>query len=968
MWKKYHGKNNLHESTTRKGEHRMKPTMMKTSIREVRGSFGRYLAILAIVALGVGFFSGLKVSKTAMIKTGETYLETHSFYHFRTLSTLGFTTDDVQFLAKQKGIETARGAYFADVMYQNEDGEEGVVKVHSITEGINQLEVIAGRIPETETECVVDANLFGKEAIGQTLKISNNNTEETLDLFENREFKIVGICYSPNYINFERGTTSIGNGKIGGFIYLKEEAFQSDYYMEIYLRTNMDAPMYSSAYDEKEEIKQEVVESFVEERRKLRFETIQQDALDEIEVEERTLKREETDALAKFEDARKELENSEKTLKESEEKLLVAKSELLKQENILKDPQTAYVLGEQGVAEGLLKIKAARAELRKKTKELEAGKDTLEESKKEYHQEYDKFLVEITDAKEKIADAKLEVADLDSGKTYVLGRKTNVGVAYFENDASIVEGIANVFPVFFFLVAALVCITTMNRMVEEQRTQIGVMKALGYHQGSIMGKYMYYSGSAAIMGSIVGYWLGTIVFPKTIWEAYKMMYQMGEVQYVFDWPLAIISGVVACICSFGTTYLSCHHELRIQPATLMRPKAPKNGKRILLERIPFIWTHLKFLHKVSLRNVFRYKRKFMMMVLGISGCSALLVTGFGIKDSIATVADTQFSEIQLFDISLTLGNSPTDSQMNEIHTASKGLLHSYGYFSEMSVDLVRKNQSIPMRLVVPQNMDSMSTFIDLHTKKGEHLVEPKEGYIILNEKYSRKYNLKIGDSIVLKDEDQNQIEVIIQGFNENFIFNYGYISKETYQEAFGKEPMYKIIYGNLEKNVDAYEAATAFMDLPEVTSSSINEVIKDRFRDMMVSLDYIVLLVIFSAGGLAFVVLYNLTNINITERIREIATIKVLGFLPMETVSYVFRENFMLTVIGAGFGLILGNILHRYVMYNINVEAMNFQVQILPASYLYSVLLTFLFALIVNIVMYFKLERIHMAESLKSNE
>lgn len=974
----------------------MKPTMIKTSIREVKGSFGRYVAILAIVALGVGFFSGLKVSKTAMLTTGEEYLEAHAFHHFRAISTLGFTSEDVQILEEKEEIEIARGAYFADVIYQNQAGEEGVIKIHSITSNINELELISGRLPETQTECVVDANLLGVDVIGQTILLSENNKEETLDLFRQSEFVIVGICNSPNYISFERGTTSIGNGKINGFLYVDEKAFDSEYYMEIYLRTSIDAPIYTTEYDNQEEVQQELLETYIEERKNLRFEKIQSDAFDEIATEEEKLNLEEEDARVEFADALLEIQEAEQELVQSEKDLLIAQEDLKEQEEslLIQQDQLAQkrlefeqnkvyleqagvdvsvmlqeiVVGEQTLESYMVAVKEGKKEIEEGFQKLETGKAELEEAKDTYQTEYEKFTVEIADAKEQIMEAKEEVETLDKGKIFVLGRNTNIGYAYFENDSGIVEGIANIFPIFFFLVAALVCITTMNRMVEEQRTQIGVMKALGYHPGSIMGKYMYYSGSAALIGSVIGYWFGTLVFPKTIWEAYKMMYQIGEIRYVFDWPLAIISGIVAALCSFGTTYLSCRHELKIEPAALIRPKAPKNGKRILLERIPFIWRRLKFLHKVSLRNVFRYKRKFFMMVLGIGGCTALLVTGFGIKDSIATVAETQFNEIQLYDISMVLSESPTDADREEIKNTAAKLLSSYDYFAEMSMDLVLKNKNIPLSLIIPESMDQLSNYLDLHTKKGEKLLAPEQGSIILNDKYARKYNLEVGDTIILQDEDRNQMELTIQGFNENFIFNYGYISKETYREAFGKEPAYKAIYGILQEDQDAYQAATTFMDLSEITSTAVNETIKDRFRDMMVSLDYIVLLVIFSAGGLAFIVLYNLTNINITERIREIATIKVLGFLPMETVSYVFRENLLLTIIGSLSGLVGGFFLHQYVMYNINVDAINFQVQILPASFLYSVLLTFLFALIVNIVMYFKLERIHMAESLKSNE
>ena len=1016
----------------------MKAIMRKTTLREVKASFGRYVAILAIVALGVGFFSGLKVCKSAMIETANQYFNDTNFYDYRLISTLGFTKEDVEAMSKQNKVVNAQGAVYQDFLYLNKSGEEGVLRAHSITDGINDPVIISGRMPETDSECVVDSFLSSEDMIGDAITISDNNDQDTKDMFTNKKYTIVGIVKSPYYINFERGNTSIGTGKINGFVYMKQDAFQFDYFMEIFLKTDTPGKIYSDEYQNNIDA---LTPSIKSECKKLvadRYDTVVSDANEKITDAKNELEDKKQEALTKLQDAKQELidgatklADGEKAIADAKAKLVAAEQKIADNEKTLNqsqaqldasateynDSKAQFDTNEQqsqaAIQAGLysteeatvitLTLDATRAQLATAAKQIATGQATLDsgkaqlvQAKKEladgktqltekeaeladakteladgnatYEDSYAEYETQIADAQTKIDDAQKEVDDIKEPDYYVLGRDTNIGYMSFENDSNIVEGIANVFPIFFFLVAALVCITTMNRMVEEQRTQIGVLKALGYSKTSIMGKYMYYSGSAAIIGCISGYIIGTVIFPLTIWKAYEIMYNISDIHYVFDLPLAIVSIIVACLCSFGTTYISCRYELFEVPAQLIRPKAPKNGKRILLERIPLIWNHLKFLHKVSLRNVMRYKRRFFMMVLGIGGCTALLVTGFGIKDSIANVAGQQFDEIQIYDINLTLNSDISSTQKEELDKLAGDTFTEYMYFSETSMDLIVKNKTKAINVVIPQDMTRMDKFINLHTTSKEKLPTLGENEIILSKKLCDTYGLKVGDTITLRDSNMQEFSLKLIGISENYIYNYGYFSADTYSKQAGTLPEFKSIYGNTAAGTDIHQAAASLMKNKNVTNSTISQDIKERFTNMMASLDYVVLLVILSAGALAFIVLYNLTNINITERIREIATIKVLGFLPMETVSYVFRENFLLTVIGTGVGLILGHFLHQYVMYNINVDVVTFDVHIKVISFVYGVLLTFFFALFVNVVMYFRLDKINMAESLKSIE
>jgi len=1114
----------------------MKSMMSRTTVREIRQSFGRYMAIFGIVALGVGFFSGLKVTKPAMLSAAQDYMENYNFYDYRLISTLGFKEEDVGELAGQEDVEAVEGAIAFDILCLDREESVMVLKAHSLTENVNQVEVLAGRLPEQANECVGDVKIYSEEDIGSIIVLSEDNEEEDLENFRYREYVITGIVRTPYYIQDDRGTTSLGNGKISGFLYLMQEGFDVDYYTEIFVKFTEDFPLYGDEYKDFLSEREAVWEEITEIRAQVRYQDILDEAGEEIADARAELEEKKTEAEVELADAKEELDDAageivdgeqeivdaeveiadaekeiadgeqelrdaEVTLAEEEEKLRDGEQELkdaevewaegnsaamdgrkmlnssqdelnnqlaaIEAQEALLDGQEAeineneamlnaavafgmyqetdaYVVqtraaleggraeiagyrqqiaagketiadyqeqlehGKRNVAsaekelssawqqiqdgwieieDGKVQIEEARIEIedgwaeladaRKKLadakKELAEGKQELEDGKQEYGdglKEYEDALIEfneeIADAEAKLADAEQELADLGSPDVYVLGRDTNLGYVYFESDSDVVEGIANVFPIFFFLVAALVCITTMNRMVEEQRTQIGVLKALGYGESTIMWKYIFYSGSAAVFGCIFGYMLCTWLFPIVIWNAYGMMYDMGQLHYVYDMNLALISIIVSLLCSIGTTWISCRYEMLTVAADLMRPKSPKAGKRVLLEYIPFIWKRMKFLRKVSLRNLFRYKRRFLMMIVGISGCTALLLTGFGIKDSIANVATMQYTEIQIYDISANFREEADDSVSESLSEAISPYGGSYTYVYEKSLDLHYDGNMKSINLLIVKEEDSIADYVDFHTTGGQPIDYPQMGEAVITHKIAGDYNIKTGDLVTLRDENMNEIQVTISGVSENFVYSYIYISEETYISQMQRVPQYKAAYINFDEEVDVHQAAADVMKTEEVSSVTINQDVQDRISKMMVSLDYIVLLVIICAASLAFIVLYNLTNINITERIREIATIKVLGFYKKESESYVFRENTILSVLGAGVGLLLGFFLHRFVMNEIDVNMIAFDIRVSPLSYLYSFLMTMLFTWCVNRLMSVKLDRINMAESLKS--
>jgi ABC-type transport system, involved in lipoprotein release, permease component len=547
---------------------------------------------------------------------------------------------------------------------------------------------------------------------------------------------------------------------------------------------------------------------------------------------------------------------------------------------------------------------------------------------------------------------------------FVLTREANVSYVSFENDSGIVGGIAKVFPVFFFLVTALICITTMSRMVEEQRTQIGVLKSLGYGNGSIISKFFLYSGSSGILGCIIGYFGGTFLLPAVIWKAFNMLYPFSDnMAFVFDGKLLIAALAVTCLCTIGVTLLCCSNTLRSAAANLIRPKTPKSGKRTLLELITPLWNKLSFLHKVSLRNLFRYRQRFFMMIIGIGGCTALLVAGFGIKDSINNVITDQYERITQYNAEVSFSNVPEskESFLEEHSDTIKDLLYISTLSADMSIDSKVKNIS-----VIAPNINSLDGYMNLQYA-GKEIIFPNTGEVIINSGLAKDMGIDTGDKIIFSSNNLKTAELIVSGIFDNYIGNFAYVSKETAELFFDNSETNGayIVFAN---DTDSREVVPALLSDEKVSNVSVVDDVKNSINDTMKSLNYIVLVVISCAGALAFVVLYNLTNINITERLREIASVKVLGFYDNETSTYIFRENNILTVIGTGFGLLLGKFLHAYVMMQVNIEFMKFSTFIDWKSYVYSGALTLVFAFVMQMIMNRKLKRINMAESLKTVE
>lgn len=610
------------------------------------------------------------------------------------------------------------------------------------------------------------------------------------------------------------------------------------------------------------------------------------------------------------------------------------------------------------IAEGRDQLAEARAEYENGLRDYESQKSDAEVRLADGQKELD-------DARAKIDDAKADISEIKRPDCYTLDRTQNTGYACFKNDSSIVDGIAKIFPVFFFLVAALVCTTTMTRMVEEQRTQIGTLKALGYSNALIVWKYISYAGSAGVTGCILGFWGGSILFPWAIWKAYGMLYAFSPIKYVFDGGLAALSLGVALLCSAGATYAACRTELFQMPAELMRPKAPKAGKRVLLEKIPFLWKRISFLHKVSIRNILRYKKRLFMMVLGIGGCTALVLTGFGIRDSISNIANDQFRNIWKYDYAMSFTDPKTPEEISSFISDTSGILSKSVFICSESADVVLPGGTKPVNIIATGD-SNITGLVDLHYNK-EPVAYPGPGNVVINAKLAKLAGISPGGRITVRQEGAKDCTFTVSGIFDNYVYNYMYMTAQTYEAGFRKECLLKNALAKTGSS-DVHGVSTQLANDYGAASVLVIEDTRDRVENMMKSLNSIVLLVISCAGALAFVVLFNLSNINITERTREIATIKVLGFYPSEVRAYVFRENIVLTAVGALAGLPLGIWLHRFVMSQIQIDFVNFQVNILPQSYILALILTFAFTIAVDLIMQRKLNKISMAESMKSVE
>ena len=1102
---------------------KMKPTH-KDFYMEIRKSPGRFLSILFIVALGVAFFSGIRASEPDMRLTGDTYFDESNLMDIKALSTYGVTQDDVDAILKIDGVEHAEGAYSADFM-QVVDKKQKVLHVISLQDEMNQVKLSDGRMPQKAGECLADQDAGYK--VGDTIKLRSGTSDEVIDTLTTDTLKVVGLCSSPMYISYGRGSATIGTGTISAFVMVPEETFDMDVYTEVYVQVKgaKNEVAFTDGYDKKVEKVLDQIEDITDERAEIRKQELVNEAQEKIDEAREELEQgradaasELADAAAKIADAEEQLTSGKAQITSGKKQIASAKNTLSKKESELEQAQNQYnaglaqlqegeaqyeaglaqyeaakpeaeakiqsgreeiekkkqelakapakleqlkqmvagleqkqtagiiteeeeatlkelkenqipqleyfiangeqliVSGEaeldtaqkqlddtaatlaqtkseldaakaslngvpQQLASGKSQIQSGWAEIRKQEKKLEEGaaeiaenEAKVAEAKIEYANGEEEAAQKIAEGEQKIADAEAKVQDIEKPTWYVYDRDTLTEYSGYGENAERLGAIGRVFPVLFFLVAALISLTSMTRMVEEQRTAIGTMKALGYSKMSIAKKYLGYALIATAGGSVLGVLIGEKILPYIIVYAYGILYQhITHILVPYQWIYVWMAAAAAIVCTMAATFFACYKELVAQPAVLMRPPAPKNGQRVFLERIKFIWKHLSFTWKSCIRNLTRYKKRFFMTVFGIGGCMGLMLVGYGIKDSCYEIAELQFRDIQMYDGSVYLKEDISDETRQNLldYMKDDSDISHYMQTSMKNVTLVNgKNKRDTYQVVFSEPKD-VKDYFDFHDRKSKEEYTLDDEGVIISEKTGKLLNAKAGDTIEIKDEENGNKKVKIAHICENYMGHYIFFTPSYYEKVYGENSEYNSIFFAGQKGdtqEDYNKIGEDILTQDGALSVSYMRDIEKQLDDMLKSLNLVIVVLIISAGMLAFVVLYNLNTVNITERQRELATLKVLGFYDLEVAEHVYRENVLLTFIGAAVGVVLGKFLHAFIIDTVEVDTAMFGRNINFSSYMYSLLFTILFSLIVNGIMYFKLKKIDMVESLKSIE
>lgn len=1079
----------------------MPATYLKDIFREIKISLGRFLSILCIVAIGVAFFAGIKASAPDMKNSADTYFDKYNVQDIQVYSTIGLTKKDVAAIKKIKGVKSVQPSFSMDTLSQI-DSTQMVIKVisYGIDQKMNKVRVVEGRMPERENECLVEASsatnkLYGTFHIGDTIKLQSGTDEALSKSLKHTKFKIVGTCYNPNYLSYEKGSSNIGSGTVNSFIYIQNTNVLKDYYTEVdvCVKGAKDLDCYSDEYfdvvdpvlkkikkisnkqidariqsyqSELDEKKQEATNKFKDAENQFNDAQNKIDSgLSEIQSNELKLQNSKDqinqgwneyyanlqlldniptlqNAIAQIEESEKKLPellsqkeqvenglqqinaegdlNTKRTLiqnaidfidialkklenypdssdaetiriKLNEKKELLQGQLSLIDQAIAKKAELEAILPQ--IQSGIEQIQAGvakKAELQSQLNQLlnaknelnnayvslingqaqyEDGVSKIEDAKNELNKSIEQltlskaeFNIQKHDALRELSDAQLEIDKME-GKWIVLDRNSHYSYRDYGACADRMDGIAKVFPVFFFLVAALVCMTTMTRMVDEQRNEMGTLKALGYSKLQIASKYIIYALIASILGSILGCSLGMYLFPTVIFNAWNTLYNIDQIKFLFQPGLILLaSGSVTGITLLATLY-SIYSELIEMPSQLMRPKAAKAGKKILLERITFIWKRLSFLQKVTARNIFRYKKRFFMTIIGIAGCSALLVAGFGINDSISDIVNQQYNVIYHYDATVSAKTSEITSQIKSL----KGVKDVYEE-DHLAVTTKIENKDISTTVHIISNDKKFKDFCTLFNGNKEFDLD--DSSVLISQKMATKLNKKAGDTIKIKDANNKVIKAKIKGVFTNYVGHHIYASESLYKSWNTNAKTTHIYLIKSKKTTKKFERnlGNKIMNIDGVQSVTFYSSLQKNFKDMIKSISYIVVVLVISAACLAFVVLYNLSNVNISERKREIATIKVLGFTRKEVGAYINRETILLTILGSLIGLGIGIGLHHLIMNLAEMDDIMFGRTINSISYVISFVMTIGFNAIINLCMHKKLNNIQMVESLKAVE
>ncbi|MBR3511380.1 MAG: FtsX-like permease family protein [Clostridia bacterium] len=1117
----------------------MLKALKKDSIKEIKVNFKRFISIMIMAFLGVGFYAGLRAAPPDMGRTLDAFFDKTECFDIQIMSTLGLTDDDVEKIKNIDGVDKVVPIYSEDVFAEISDDKQ-IIKLLQYSDELNHVDLVEGRLPENENECVIDNKIKIKGIkIGDTINIEEDpsyleddseieveeanfdDEDDKEDLEEEKEkgnfktnsLKVVGFVNSPIYLSHDRGITTIGNGSIDYYAYILKSNITNDIYTNIYVTVSGVKDLNSSEDEYKEKIKElkDRIDSIKEEREDARYNSIVGEANEKLADAEKTLEEEKAKALKEIKDAEKEIADGKKEIADNEKKIKDAENtlnseissaqnqitegynkliaseielneaqrqfeETLKQNNIsmemlnsmaanydsnlnelntninminqkikeltitletLKSMQNVnhmenvtpqdysgqiaqisatienlkitltelntkktqlegmYALvsaskqlesGRAEINNGYSTLDSAQRELNNKhsealkeiedgRKELNKGKNKIKDAEIELADGKKEFDEKILDAEKKLIDARQKVKDLKEAKWYIQDRFDLDGFGSYIKNLDSITAIAIVFPIVFFIIATLISLTSMTRMVEEQRTLIGTLKALGYTKSQIVYKYILFASIATIVGGFLGILTCMYTLPRIIIYLYEMMFCHMDPVVFFNFKFALVGLGTMYLCIVGATIMTMNSELKNVPAELMRPKAPKTGKRVILENIKFIWNRLSFTQKVTIRNMFRYKKRFFMTIIGIAGCTGLILAGFGLKDSISSVLDLQYDHIYHYNMYVAIKDSMTIDEQNRYMDSIKThdeVNDVYSLYVE-TMSIVKGDLSYDAQLDVVKDINKFKEFITIREYKNEsNEFELDDESVVISSKIADLLNIKPGDEITLRNLDMEEYKVKVKGISEHYVQHNIYMTENYYNKVVDNNDTTPNVFfikyeGNLSEEDEQNLSEKLLADSRTVNVILVSSM-KTQINNILQNLNAVVYILIVAAGLLAFVVLYNLTNINISERIRELATIKVLGFYDREVYDYITREIIILTIIGIGLGVLFGEVLTGFILKTCEIDMLRFPINIYGTSILISIGLTIVFSVIVNILTYFSLKKIDMIESLKSVE
>ena len=819
----------------------MKTKLLKHIFMKIKDNYKRFLSLICMAFLGVGFYAGIQSSSPDMLKTLDNFYDENNVYDISVISNVGLTEDDLLKLSKIKNVELAINIQEKDSYLEIEENNY-VVKLIEYNSQMNNVYIKEGRLPKNNNEVSVDNALLENN----NLKLGDNIT------IDGKKYSIVGNVISPLYFSAERPNSNLGSGKV-------------DYYIYVY-NGSLDLEAYSNIYI--------------------------------------TVK-----------GAKKHLTNSD-----SYKKLI---------NNVKKD--------------------------------IDLIKDKQQDIR------YDELYSDIIETSE-MYGISIDESKFIKPKWYIYDRLDNTSYKELINASDNLKKIGNIFPIIFFAISVLVSLISMMRMIEEDRVENGTLKSLGYNSFHITLKYVIYSLLATTIGSSVGAIFGSYMIPNVIWNIYKKIFFIPKFIYLLKSDYNALGLWICILCICGTSVIVCIKNLREVPANLMRPKAPKSGKKILLERINFIWKKLKFSDKITIRNIFRYKSRVITTILGIAGCTSLILAGFGLKDSIKDVIDFQFNNIIKYDKMLM-----TNESINQIDIEKELLnddkVENYTNVNTQNIKVLFNDEQHEVTMITPDDFNSISKSISLIDLKTNNIIDNiSDNSCIISEKTAKLLDIDVGDKISLLDNDNNKYDIKVSYIIKNYINQYLYINKNTYNNLFNNYKINSILISLKEEDKNSKEFDKKYISNGYALTIVDIDDIKSSMSDMLSSIDSIVAILIIAAASLAFVVLYNLSNINISERKREIATLKVLGFYPSEVDKYINRETVLLTILGIGIGLLFGSYLSHFIISTCEPDYIMFDRHVYTLSYFYSLFITVIFTITVTIVTHFNLKKINMVTSLKNVE